>query len=183
MSTAALGSRFGAERTTATLLLYISSIPSLIQYLDKTDGYPSGIRWSSHSPRLGPASPDLCPCLLPPSLAPRPLPCPLPPPGASYFSYVSLLNQVVMMGTQLYHDACVPQHHKYAAHQIALLYVSAHRRVGGVMCGVQAWGRHQCELLYGSGWCCYCAELGGVSGLPARCTARGRFLLSFVCTW
>lgn len=28
------------------------------------------------------------------------------------------------MGTQLYHDACVPQHHKYAAHQIALLYVS-----------------------------------------------------------
>ena len=28
------------------------------------------------------------------------------------------------MGTQLYHDACVPQHHKYCAHQIALLYVS-----------------------------------------------------------
>lgn len=34
------------------------------------------------------------------------------------------MNQVVMMGTQLYHDACVTQHHKYTAHQIALLYVS-----------------------------------------------------------
>lgn len=45
------------------------------------------------------------------------------PAGASYFQYISLLNQVVMMGTQLYHDACMPQHHKYAAHQIALLYV------------------------------------------------------------
>ena len=44
--------------------------------------------------------------------------------GAAYFTYVALLNQVVMMGTQLYHDACVPQHHKYCAHQIALLYVS-----------------------------------------------------------
>ncbi|KXZ55766.1 hypothetical protein GPECTOR_2g1316 [Gonium pectorale] len=43
-------------------------------------------------------------------------------PGAAYFHYISLLNQVVMMGTQLYHDACMPQHHKYAAHQIALLY-------------------------------------------------------------
>lgn len=43
-------------------------------------------------------------------------------PGASYLTYISLLNQVVMMGTQLYHDACVPQHHKYCAHQIALLY-------------------------------------------------------------
>lgn len=28
------------------------------------------------------------------------------------------------MGTQLYNDAVVPQHHKYTAHQIALLYVS-----------------------------------------------------------
>lgn len=44
--------------------------------------------------------------------------------GAAYLLYVSLLNQVVMMGTQLYHDACVPAHHKYAAHQIALLYQS-----------------------------------------------------------
>lgn len=43
-------------------------------------------------------------------------------PGASYLNYISLLNQVVMMGTQLYHDACIPQHHKYCAHQIALLY-------------------------------------------------------------
>jgi hypothetical protein len=50
--------------------------------------------------------------------------CRLAPAGAGYFSYISLLNQVVMMGTQLYHDACMPQHHKYAAHQIALLYVS-----------------------------------------------------------
>jgi hypothetical protein len=33
-----------------------------------------------------------------------------------------------MMGTQLYNDSVVPQHHKYAAHQVALLYVSA---VGG----------------------------------------------------
>jgi hypothetical protein len=32
-----------------------------------------------------------------------------------------------MMGTQLYNDALVPQHHKYAAHQIALLYVSFDR--------------------------------------------------------
>ncbi|KAI8467800.1 MAG: hypothetical protein J3K34DRAFT_386704 [Monoraphidium minutum] len=44
--------------------------------------------------------------------------------GAAYLNYVSLLNQVVMMGTQLYNDAVVPQHHKYAAHQIALLYQS-----------------------------------------------------------
>jgi hypothetical protein len=36
-------------------------------------------------------------------------------------------TQVVMMGTQLYNDALVPQHHKYAAHQIALLYVSGRR--------------------------------------------------------
>lgn len=43
-------------------------------------------------------------------------------PGASYFNYISQLNQVVMIGTQLYHDATVPQHHKYCAHQIALLY-------------------------------------------------------------
>lgn len=35
------------------------------------------------------------------------------------------------MGTQLYHDACMPQHHKYAAHQIALLYVSGAARAGG----------------------------------------------------
>lgn len=45
-------------------------------------------------------------------------------PGTSYLNYVSLLNQVVMMGTQLYNDAVTPAHHKYAAHQIALLYVS-----------------------------------------------------------
>lgn len=43
-------------------------------------------------------------------------------PGSQYLNYIGLLNQVVMMGTQLYHDATVPQHHKYAAHQIALLY-------------------------------------------------------------
>mmetsp|Transcript_23684 Transcript_23684/g.51987 ORF Transcript_23684/g.51987 Transcript_23684/m.51987 type:complete len:244 (-) Transcript_23684:1039-1770(-) len=43
-------------------------------------------------------------------------------PGSNYLNYISMLNQVVMMGTQLYHDACVPQHHKYTAHQIALLY-------------------------------------------------------------
>eukprot|EP00798_Chlamydomonas_sp_ICE-L_P016311 gene16311-22499_t len=43
-------------------------------------------------------------------------------PGTTYLNYISMLNQVVMMGTQLYHDACVPQHHKYCAHQIALLY-------------------------------------------------------------
>eukprot|EP00877_Chromochloris_zofingiensis_P007832 jgi/Chrzof1/3301/Cz12g20050.t1 len=45
-------------------------------------------------------------------------------PGTSYLNYVSLLNQVVMMGTQLYNDAVTPAHHKYAAHQIALLYQS-----------------------------------------------------------
>lgn len=47
-----------------------------------------------------------------------------PAAGSNYLAYIGLLNQVVMMGTQLYHDASVPQHHKYAAHQIALLYVS-----------------------------------------------------------
>lgn len=46
--------------------------------------------------------------------------------GASYLTYVSLMNQVVIMGTQIYHDACVTQHHKYAAHQMALLYVSVY---------------------------------------------------------
>lgn len=30
-----------------------------------------------------------------------------------------------MMSTQLYNDATNPAHHKYAAHQVALLYVSA----------------------------------------------------------
>eukprot|EP00967_Tisochrysis_lutea_P122005 scaffold201547_cov17-Tisochrysis_lutea.AAC.1 len=44
--------------------------------------------------------------------------------GASYLHYVTLMNQVVMMGTQIYHDACNEQHHKYVAHQLALLYVS-----------------------------------------------------------
>lgn len=43
---------------------------------------------------------------------------------AAYLSYISLLNQVVMLGSQLFHDASVPQHHKYLAHQIALLYQS-----------------------------------------------------------
>jgi hypothetical protein len=42
----------------------------------------------------------------------------------SYLTYVSLLNQAVMMSTQLYNDATNPGHHKYAAHQVALLYVS-----------------------------------------------------------
>lgn len=44
--------------------------------------------------------------------------------GASYLNYVTLMNQVIMMGTQIYHDACDTQHHKYVAHQLALLYVS-----------------------------------------------------------
>jgi hypothetical protein len=44
--------------------------------------------------------------------------------GAAYFAYISMLNQVVFMSTQMYHDACNPQYHKYMAHQIALLYVS-----------------------------------------------------------
>mmetsp|Transcript_18754 Transcript_18754/g.52639 ORF Transcript_18754/g.52639 Transcript_18754/m.52639 type:complete len:246 (-) Transcript_18754:614-1351(-) len=43
-------------------------------------------------------------------------------PSASYLHYVTLMNQVVMMGTQIYHDACNEQHHKYVAHQLALLY-------------------------------------------------------------
>jgi hypothetical protein len=30
-----------------------------------------------------------------------------------------------MLANQLFHDSTVPQHHKYSAHQIALLYVSA----------------------------------------------------------
>jgi len=44
--------------------------------------------------------------------------------GSAYLTYVSLLNQAVMMSTQLYNDATNPSHHKYAAHQVALLYVS-----------------------------------------------------------
>ena len=58
--------------------------------------------------------------------------------GAAFLAYVSLLNQVVMMSTQLYNDALVPQHHKYIAHQIALLYVSwiapTHATAGAVVC-------------------------------------------------
>lgn len=46
------------------------------------------------------------------------------PAGGAYLNYVSLLNQAVMMSTQLYNDATNPAHHKYAAHQVALLYVS-----------------------------------------------------------
>jgi hypothetical protein len=42
----------------------------------------------------------------------------------AYLGYVAALSQVVMMGTQLYNDALAPARHKYAAHQIALLYVS-----------------------------------------------------------
>jgi hypothetical protein len=45
---------------------------------------------------------------------------------AAYLHYVTLMNQVVMMGTQIYHDACDTQHHKYVAHELALLYVSIH---------------------------------------------------------
>lgn len=59
----------------------------------------------------------LSPLLHHPSLLPAPT-------GVQYLTYISLLNQVVMMGTQLYHDATLPAHHKYAAHQVALLYVS-----------------------------------------------------------
>eukprot|EP00879_Flechtneria_rotunda_P011937 GHRR01012468.1.p1 GENE.GHRR01012468.1~~GHRR01012468.1.p1 ORF type:complete len:238 (+),score=52.79 GHRR01012468.1:262-975(+) len=45
-------------------------------------------------------------------------------PGGAYLNYISLLNQAVMMSTQLYNDATNPAHHKYAAHQVALLYQS-----------------------------------------------------------
>lgn len=44
--------------------------------------------------------------------------------GSGYLNYVNLLNQAVMMSTQLYNDAANPAHHKYTAHQVALLYVS-----------------------------------------------------------
>jgi hypothetical protein len=46
---------------------------------------------------------------------------------------VGLLNQTVMMSTQLYNDATNPAHHKYTAHQVALLYVSTYGSGG------QAW--------------------------------------------
>lgn len=49
--------------------------------------------------------------------------------GAAYLNYVGLLNQAVMMSTQLYNDATNPAHHKYAAHQVALLYVSLYTRM------------------------------------------------------
>lgn len=55
--------------------------------------------------------------------------------GAAYLHYVSLLNQVVQMSTQLYHDALVPHHHKYTAHQIALLYVSTALAIGRLRLG------------------------------------------------
>eukprot|EP00898_Chlorokybus_atmophyticus_P009227 jgi/Chlat1/934/Chrsp108S01367 len=42
-------------------------------------------------------------------------------PGLDYLAYVTLLNQLVMMSTQLHEDAKL-QNHKYIAHQIALLY-------------------------------------------------------------
>eukprot|EP00878_Enallax_costatus_P033231 GHUV01036633.1.p1 GENE.GHUV01036633.1~~GHUV01036633.1.p1 ORF type:complete len:177 (+),score=61.81 GHUV01036633.1:400-930(+) len=44
--------------------------------------------------------------------------------GGAYMNYISLLNQALMMSTQLYNDATNPAHHKYAAHQVALLYQS-----------------------------------------------------------
>lgn len=44
--------------------------------------------------------------------------------GSSYLTYINNVNQLVMMATQIYNDACVPSHHKYIAHQLALLYVS-----------------------------------------------------------
>lgn len=68
-----------------------------------------------------------------PTLSSNLLPPPYPPPlsaGVSYLNYVSLVNQVVMMCSQIYFDACDTQHHKYVAHQLALLYVSAPGGVG-----------------------------------------------------
>lgn len=43
--------------------------------------------------------------------------------GSNYLDYISALNQVMMMATQLHNDALDPRNHKYAAHQIALFYV------------------------------------------------------------
>ncbi len=50
----------------------------------------------------------------------------------------------MMMGTQLYNDAVMPEHHKYAAHQVALLYVSAHRVKDVALCPV--WTVQQARL-------------------------------------
>ena len=80
--------------------------------------------------------------------------------GSSYLTYVSLMNQVVMMGTQIYHDACVPQHHKYIAHQLALLYVSVcaiqviHAFVHEFVCMPlhHKYIAHQLALLYVGVW-------------------------------
>jgi hypothetical protein len=81
--------------------------------------HPPGVVPSTHTSVL--LSPSclhhLSSLLHHPSLLPAPA-------GVQYLTYISLLNQVVMMGTQLYHDATLPAHHKYAAHQVALLYVS-----------------------------------------------------------
>lgn len=54
-----------------------------------------------------------------------------------------------MMGTQLYNDASVPQHHKYAAHQIALLYVSTNRTT--MRACQKSEGRLMACMLYGHG--------------------------------
>lgn len=45
--------------------------------------------------------------------------------GGDYLEYINLLNQLMMMATQLHNDALDPRNHKYAAHQVAILYVRA----------------------------------------------------------
>lgn len=47
--------------------------------------------------------------------------------GWSHLYYTALANQVVMMCGQLHEDAGNTRQHKYAAHQMALLYVSGSR--------------------------------------------------------
>jgi len=44
--------------------------------------------------------------------------------GGDYLEYINLLNQLMMMATQLHNDALDPRNHKYAAHQVAILYQS-----------------------------------------------------------
>mmetsp|Transcript_27614 Transcript_27614/g.49243 ORF Transcript_27614/g.49243 Transcript_27614/m.49243 type:complete len:178 (-) Transcript_27614:104-637(-) len=44
--------------------------------------------------------------------------------GDEYLEYINLLNQLMMMATQLHNDALDPRNHKYSAHQIAILYQS-----------------------------------------------------------
>jgi hypothetical protein len=87
----------------------------------------SSTRPASHSKQQQCAAPQQPAC----SPARRPA-----HPGWSHLYYAALVNQVVMMSGQLHADAGNQRHHRYSAHQLALLYV------GGTASCVMSGGRH-----------------------------------------